>query len=585
MENMADGVEPSDAIEVDAHAGRRMAAQRKDDATREREAREKELRHVQRKHPRDWVARVRELRAQGLIDFADITKGDDDSVAYKYTEMNLHRLFDAMFIGGTIGDAHCDMSRRAIVDEEGKVIDDVWAPRRLLDAVQVCRLKSPHGISSDKITKTFRTWAMSHQFNDITERILVRLNGMDAVEEDAQLETYLITTLGLTDNADNRAFSKYWCLALYARMVTPGSLAPISMAMFGAQDAGKSHFQRMICRELLFDQNAAPVTFDPLHVNKELFRDIYGISIIATIPEMSNFKVANVRKLKAVLTDTTDTFDQKYGFSSRCPRQYIFVLDGNRYAGLWRDNDDEDFVGDTRGERRWFPVFVGQLPGEAGMEGEVRWRQDFAVDFGPTFAPRLWDMMKVAQQWFDEYGMESYVELVRHTTDMVKEFSRREKAAGEGIVKDDNFDERFPLAVYRAIKLQGWIGEIYVPDDQGRQFKVRGLCVKNGDVMSAFADLHKQSITPKRITMTMKQIDGVKAGFIGVKKMKLSGFVFVDPLTFSDPEKYPDGASQSNAEAFCAEFVRQYLPWAARPADAWKTSAEIVRSRGDADEM
>jgi len=575
MESTGDGEMPP--VEVDPHIGSRMAAQRKDEASQAKEKRDKELRYVQRKHPTDWVARVRELKANGLIDFADVTKGDDDAVAYKYTEMNLHRLFDAMFIGGAIGDAHCDLSRRAIVDETGKAIDDIWAPRRLLDAVQVCKLKSPHGISSDKIIKTFRTWALTHQFNDITERIRNHLETVPPTEVvDQTLDKYLIDTLGMIDNEDNRAFSKYWCLALYSRMMYPGSLAPISMAMFGAQDAGKSHFQRMVCRELLFDQHAAPVTFDPLHPNKELFRDIHGISIIATIPEMSNFKVANVRKLKAVLTDTTDTFDQKYGFSSRCPRQYIFVLDGNRYAGLWRDNDDEDAVGETRGERRWFPVFVGQT----SMEGEVRWSQDFVVDFGETFAPRLWSMMKSAQQWFEEHGMEGYVELVKSTTNMVKEFSRREKEAGEGVVKDDNFDERFPQAVYRTVRLNGWIGEIYVLDSQGRQFKVRGLCIKHSDVMSAFADL-KQSITPKRITMTMKQIEGVRAGFIGVKKMKLSGFVFVDPETFSDPEKFSDG--QSGADEFCALFCEKYLPWAVNPAEAWMTSSELVRRRSSDD--
>jgi hypothetical protein len=521
---------------------------------------------------------MRELRQNSLIELTDVAASNEDgSVTYKYTEMNSYRIFDALFIGTEVSDVHFNTARNAIIDERGEIINDTWSSRELMDAIQLCKLKSSNGISSASVVKWLQTWAMSHRFNDISERVRARLQEVEHLEVAPLLETYLIQALGLTDDADNRAFSKYWCLSLYARVMYPGSLAPISMAMFGSMDAGKSHFQRMICRELLCDEHAAPVTFQLHRENRDLARDIYGISIIATIPEMTGFVKSDLQKLKAILTETTDTFDKKYKDTNRMPRQFIFCLDGNRYAGLFRDDDDQDAQGNSRGERRWFPVFVGQMPGAEGYEGEVRWNQEFRVDFGPQFAPDLWSMMKVCEQWFECHGMDTYIELVHRTTDMVKEFSRREKAAGEGIVKDDNLDEKFPLAVYRAVWLHGWIGEIYRKDDTS--VKVRGLCISSAHILSAFSDLNRREISAKRVSMKMKLMDDCVSGFTGVKKDKLSGFCFVDSGAVSDAAQFNIG--QSGRDQYALWFVEKYLPWVSNPSEAWMTSAELVKSRGN----
>ncbi len=581
MENMADGVVPP-KIEVDPHAGSAMAAQRKDDATRAREEREQDLRKARAKHPRSLVDRIRELLKGALINFTDIAAKDEDTgaVVYKYTEMNAYRIFDALFIGTEVSDIHFDTSRNAIVDERGEVINDTWSPRELMDAIQLCKLKATHGISSSTITRWLQTWAMSHRFNDISERARARLRDVENLEASPLLDTYLIEVLGLEDSLDNRMFSKYWCLSLYARIMYPGCLAPISMAMFGSMDAGKSHFQRMVCRELLCDEHAAPVTFNLDRDHKDLMRDIYGISIIATIPEMAGFyRLEDVRKLKAVMTETTDTFDKKFKDTSRRPRQFIFCLDSNRYTGLYRDGDDEDAAGNTRGERRWFPVFVGQLPGQEGREGEVRWNETFRVDFGPAFAERLWAMMKVCEQWFDHHGMDEYVELVHSTTEMVKEFSRREKVAGEGVIKDDTLDEKFPKAVYRAVYLYGTIGELHTKNEHGTSVKVRGLIISHADLLSAYSDMGRREISPKRLTMKIKLMDDLIHGTTGVKKAKFSGFCFVDADTFSNEDRFSNG--KGGRDEFCSLFCEKYLPEGTDAAEAWMTSQELVKHRGN----
>lgn len=492
--------------------------------------RKADIRAIQAKHPHDLVKRIRALRYSNRIDWADTMFDKVANITRQtLTDMNLVRIFDAMFIGTAVGDIHCDTSRRAIVDESGVAVDDIWSPRALFEAVQVCDLYSKNNsLTMERIIRVLRKWALEHKFNDISERVRVKLEGVEW-DGAAQMESYLIETLGLEDSTDNRMFSKYWILSLYNRVMNPGCLAPISMAMFGSQDAGKSHFQNVHCRELLSDPKAAPVTFDPDRQLRDLCRDIYGNSIIATIPEMTGYGKADVKKMKAILTGTTDTFDQKYGFSSKWPRQFIFVMDGNSYEGLYRDGDDEDEDGNSQGERRWFPVFVGQIP---GATGKVRWNQEFRVDFGPQFAARLWQVMKECELWMDEHGMDGYEALVHQTTAMVKEFSRKEKNAGHGIVKDAVLDTFLPKALYRAVRRYGKIGDIRV-GVKGEKENVNGLYVLAADLILAFDAFGRKVNASRTLTSQMRAI-GALCGRTGTKGNDVSAFVFP-----SSDEKFP----------------------------------------------
>lgn len=569
------------AAQDEAHANERMSA--KNARAESADSAAKAVRDIQAFHPTDLVARVKALKAGGYLlqNMADCTTDKDGVTSYWMTEMNYARVFDLLFIGGRVSDVHCDTSRRMIVDEQGRQIDDIWSPRMLLDAMHAVGLKSKsgNGLSSTVLTKVLRTWALSHQYNDISERVRTRLDGVEW-DGRSRLESYLIETLGLEDSDDNRAFSKYWCLSLYCRVMFPGSLAPIAMAMFGAMDAGKSHFQNMICRILLGDPTAAPVTFDPERSSRDLYRDIYGISIIATIPEMTGFGKADIRRMKATLTSTTDTFDQKFGFSAKWPRQFIFVLDGNSYEGLYRDDDDRDENGEIRGERRWFPVFVGQIP---GATGNVRWNQEFRVDFSPSvFEPRLWQTMKEAALWIEEHGMDGYTDLVHATTEMVKEFSRREKKAGYGTVRDETFDNQLPVSLYRAVVLSGRIGEMVVGKDR---VKMRGLIVRNSDIMSAHAALFKRDLTAQRIGRAMEKVPYALSGRAGNKSDNVAAYLLGAPANDPSPieakfaevvKKCADG--RGGADEFVSAFAAAYFDGA---TDGWKTDGEKAKSMDD----
>jgi hypothetical protein len=473
------------------------------------------------------------------------------------TEVNLYRFFDALFVGGKIDELHYDTSRRMLVDENGVVVDDAWAARDLMDAARKVKFK---GLSSDTVIKALRVWALDFKFNDITERVKAKLANIQW-DEDERLERFLIDTFQCADTSENRLFSKYWCLSLYNRVMNPGCRAPIAMALFGGMDAGKSYFQKLICEELLFNADAAPVEFDPARKTLDLFRDIYGNSIIASIPEMTGFGKSDLRKMKAFMTGTTDTFDQKYGFSSAWPRQFIVVMDGNSYSGLWRDDDDADANGESQGERRFFPIFAYEIPASTSA---IRWRVDkdlklpYLNDGGAQFREDLWQVMKECETFMKLFGDYAYDKLVSETSRMVRDFSKREKDAGQGTVRDKTFDEHFPSVLYRCIKTRGMIGTVKVGDE-----KIKGLRVLTKDLQTAYFDLTRKEISPQQISKKMKTT-AAKKGEAGRDKLKVTAFVF-DDKEFTDlpvlSDKDTDYSQKMATQrvTIAKEFVRLYV--------------------------
>ncbi|MFM0035955.1 VapE domain-containing protein [Paraburkholderia strydomiana] len=493
-------------------------------------------REIRRKHP-NLVERAKALaKVPDLINFIDHRRDPDISPAQATamkamgqtipllpspTPINLQRFFDALFVGGEIDEVHYDTARRMLVDENGVVIDAEWAARDLMEAARAVKLL---GLSADILIKALKVWALTNKFNDISERVKARLKTIELDDEgslEEPLEAFLIDTFKCANTDDNRLFSKYWCLSLYNRIMTPGCLAPISMALFGPMDAGKSYFSTLLCRELMFDAKADAVTFDPAGERKEFLRNIYGLSIVANMSEMTGFGKIDLRKWKSFSTNTTDTFDQKFGFSGQWPRQWIFISDANRYEGLWRDNDDTDTNDESQGERRLFPIFVGEIP---GATGSVRWASDARANIEPNeFAERLWHMMKTCQAWMECHEERGYKKVVAATTSMVKQFSKAEKDADQGTVHDKTFDEQFPHVLYRCIQKRGIVTDVRVGDEL-----VPGLRVLTKDIQIAYEFVTKRSITPQQIAKKMKAT-GAKKGRAGGGALNVTAFVYDNP--------------------------------------------------------
>ncbi|WLW40914.1 hypothetical protein GNAINCEL_00132 [Serratia phage KKP 3709] len=141
-------------------------------------------------------------------------------------------------------------------------------------------------------------------------------------------------------------------------------------------------------------------------------RKITGKSIIANVGEMVGFKKADINRIKDFVTQATDEFDFKFEDSITKPRQWITIMDGNSYDGLQRD--------DT-GNRRFYPMFVGQVPDENGQptwlgkpETSVHHEQ-FSVDY-TGFEEKIWLIMGECRAWMKEHGANGYATVLKQTS-------------------------------------------------------------------------------------------------------------------------------------------------------------------------
>ncbi|HFK2227009.1 TPA: hypothetical protein ACGXEK_005856, partial [Pseudomonas aeruginosa] len=126
-------------------------------------------------------------------------------------------------------------------------------------------------------------------------------------------------------------------------------------------------------------------------------------------------------------------FDQKFEPGETIKRQWITIMDGNGYDGLQRDDS---------GNRRFYPMFVAQLPDEDGKPNWVKpgdGNEPFKVDF-TDFGRKFWQAMAECRAWIEEHGVDGYLNMVSEANREVQNFSISEMENARGVVRDDTID-------------------------------------------------------------------------------------------------------------------------------------------------
>jgi hypothetical protein len=273
------------------------------------------------------------------------------------------------------------------------------------------------GQSFGDIRKSFKEWGLSVQSNDLIKRMEKMIPEWDGQERAA---THLQRLFECNESGLTNEFSLYFWLSLYCRVMHPGCMAPMALSLFGAQNAGKSYFSKLICRTLLGDKEAEPVQLDLGGDPLSFLRSITGTSLIANIGEMTGFKTADINRIKSFMTVTSDNLHFKYEGNFSQPRQWITILDGNKYEGLQRD--------DT-GNRRFFPLFLGQTE---DVDGQPAWKMDFKVNFD-GFEDDLWQIMAEMRAWLENNGgLKGYQKYVDSVSVKVAAYNRTERDQGRG---------------------------------------------------------------------------------------------------------------------------------------------------------
>jgi energy-coupling factor transporter ATP-binding protein EcfA2 len=381
---------------------------------------------TQMRKEKDIVARARQLFVSGAIQYADVKKirqGDSFVSQPLMTDQNKKLVLDSMFKDEEELPRH-DLFRGRVVDHNGDIIDDHYPVLNWVEAFAAAGLK---GATAKGTREFLREWAFHNKQNDLIRHVE---DTMPVWDGQSRLETKLIEIFECNDTPLNRNFGKYFWLSLYARVLMPGALAPIVLSLFGAQGCGKSRFTKALSQIITGDEESDSVQLN-LDGNKiDFLRDITGHSVIANIGEMTGFNRGDLNKIKEFVTRPADPMHHKFEGHFLQQRQWIAVMDGNKYEGMQRDET---------GNRRFYPIFCGQLP---DYLGKPDWRKDFVVkdSVWETLHEDVWQIMAECAAWFEENGEGMYARFVGDVIRQVSEFSKAEMARDSGTIQDDVFE-------------------------------------------------------------------------------------------------------------------------------------------------
>ena len=240
----------------------------------------------------------------------------------------------------------------------------------------------------------------THAFNEVQEY----LDGLtwDGVP---RLDTLFIDYLGAVDNEYNRAVCRKSFTAAVTRVMSPGCKFDQMLILCGPQGIGKSTILDKMSRGWFNDSIR---TFE----GKEASELLQGVWLVE-VAELDAFRRTDVARIKQFLSLRSDRYRAAYGrFVQERPRCCVFFGTCNQ----------SDFLQDTTGNRRFWPVDVG----EASHEKRV-W-----TDLTDDVIDQVWAEAKF--RW--QMGENLYLTGEMEETARIYQEEHRETSAREGMIID-----------------------------------------------------------------------------------------------------------------------------------------------------
>lgn len=240
--------------------------------------------------------------------------------------------------------------------------------------------------------------ASQHAFNEVREYI-ERLT-WDGVP---RLDTLFIDYLGAKDTAYNRAVCRKSFTAAVTRAMIPGYKYDNMVILAGPQGIGKSTLLDKMSRGWFNDSIR---TFE----GKDASELLQGVWLVE-VSELDAFRKTDVARIKQFLSLRADRYRAAYGrHVSELPRQCVFFGSTNT----------TDFLQDTTGNRRFWPVDVGEQP-----HAKTVWR-----DLTDDVIDQLWAEAKARWQAGESLYLSGDVEQEAK----IKQEEHREVSAREGLI-------------------------------------------------------------------------------------------------------------------------------------------------------
>jgi predicted P-loop ATPase len=169
---------------------------------------------------------------------------------------------------------------------------------------------------------------------------------LDGLQHDGEprLATWLTDYLGVAETAYHREVGRIIMVSAVARINKPGVKADTVPIFEGRQGAKKSTAMRVLFDPWFTDDIAELGTKDAALQT----RGVWGIEI----GELDAMSRSEVSKIKAFVSRTTDRYRPPYG--SR-------VIEVPRSCSFWGTTNQDHYLKDETGNRRYLPVTVGTI--------------------------------------------------------------------------------------------------------------------------------------------------------------------------------------------------------------------------------
>ena len=246
--------------------------------------------------------------------------------------------------------------------------------------------------------------AAQHAFNEVQNYI----NGL-TWDRVPRLDTLFIDYLGAKDTAYNRAVCRKAFTAAIARAMSPGCKYDNMLILSGPQGIGKS---TLLDKMSLGWFNDSIRTFE----GKDASELLQGVWLVE-VSELDAFRRTDVARIKQFLSLRADRYRAAYGrHVKELPRCCVFFGTTNTM----------DFLQDTTGNRRFWPVDVGEVEHSKNV-----WR-----DLTPEVISQLWAEAKAYWQCGETLYLTGAIEAEAK----IKQEEHRERSVREGLIVE--FAER-----------------------------------------------------------------------------------------------------------------------------------------------
>jgi len=161
-----------------------------------------------------------------------------------------------------------------------------------------------------------------------------------------RINNFMTDYMGAIETYYAESVGSYLWTALAGRVLSPGIKADMSPIFVGNQGAGKSTAVAAIVPDIEFFTEVSLIG----EKDADLSRKMRG-SLVAEIGELRGLNSRDIESIKAFITRTHEEWTPKFKeFNTKFPRRLVFIGTTNQ----------DQFLADETGNRRWLPIKIGQ---------------------------------------------------------------------------------------------------------------------------------------------------------------------------------------------------------------------------------